>query len=348
MQRPIRGMIDYARAEAFDAIASAYDRHHLHWFLAAGFTECGWLPGISVQHTALPWQTQRVDQVAFIGQTGAMHGWRQGLLQRITASGIPLCAGSATRIQAAEIYAQSLVSFNGSLNGDLNMRVFEVLSAGGFLLTDRLSQQAGLELLLRPGQDCEIYADAEELLDKLAFYRRSPAAALQIAEQGAATYRRGLSAEHRIAVLRDWMLNGRLPDELNPRHDLRTSISQTMARQLALRVAVYEMLQEQQRLRPGLSLLLSPGWPVASALDVVDLVRVHVSVIEPAHAVRREAASASLLQQVNFIEMDAAVRRDWDIVLTTSSDGANEPWRSRAGRVVFADFDAALADGSPA
>ena len=64
------------------------------------------------------------------------------------------------------MYAQSTVSFNASLSGDLNMRVFEVLSAGGFLLTDRLSPQAGLELLLRPGHDCETYGDAEELLDK--------------------------------------------------------------------------------------------------------------------------------------------------------------------------------------
>ena len=90
MRRPIRSMIDYARAEAFDAVASVYDRHHLHWFLAAGFTECAWLPGISVQDTAPPWQTERTDQVAFVGQMGAMHGWRQALLEQVAAAGIPL------------------------------------------------------------------------------------------------------------------------------------------------------------------------------------------------------------------------------------------------------------------
>ena len=233
------------------------------------------------------------------------------------------------------MYAQSFASFNGSLNGDLNMRVFEVLSAGGFLLTDRLSPQAGLELLLRPGQDCETY-DGGELLDKLTFYRRSPAAALRIAEQGAATYRREHLAEHRIAVLRDWMLGGRLQDKFNPRHDLRAATSQAERRQLGLRVAIYEMLQEQQRVRPGLSVLVPPEWPVASLLDVADLVRTRVSVVGP----RRHCAvaAASMLAQVEFVETDAAVRRDWDIVLTTSAEGANEPWRSRAGRVVFADF----------
>ena len=338
MRRPIRSMIDYARTEAFDAVASVYDRHHLHWFLAAGLTECAWLPGISVQDTAPPWQTERTDQVAFVGQMGAMHGWRHALLEQVAAAGIPLRAGLATRAQAAALYAQSFASFNGSLNGDLNMRVFEVLSAGGFLLTDRLSPQAGLELLLRPGQDCETYGDGGELLDKLTFYRRSREAALRIAEQGAATYRRAHLAGHRIKMLRDWMLDGRLPDKFNPRHDLRAATSQGAAEQLGLRVAIYEMLQEQQRVTPGLSVLAPPEWPVASVLDVADLVRIRVSVVGPAPALRAAVAAASMLGQVEFVEIDAAVGRDWDIVLTTSAEGANEPWRSRAARVVFTDF----------
>jgi hypothetical protein len=203
MQRPIGFLLDYARSEPYDAVASAYDRQHLHWFLAAGFENCAWLPGITVQHVPMPWHAQRDDQVVFVGQTGAMHAWRQTLLDSIAAAGVPLLAGQATRPQAAALFSQSLVSFNGSLNGDLNMRVFEVLSAGGFLLTDRLSPQAGFELLLRPGVDCETYRDAPELLDKIAFYRRSPTAALRIAEQGAATSARasGLRSDRIVASM---------------------------------------------------------------------------------------------------------------------------------------------------
>ena len=98
------------------------------------------------------------------------------------------------------------------------------------------------------------------------------------------------------------------------------------------------MLQEQQRARPGLSVPLSADWPAASVLDVADLVRTRVSTIASASALRADLARASILRQVEFVEADAAVMRDWDIVLTTSSDGVNEPWRSRAGRVVFAEF----------
>lgn len=338
MGQPIGFMLDYARAESFDAVASVYDRQHLHWFLAAGFENCAWLPGITVQHLPMPWQAQRLDQVAFVGQTAATHAWRQVLLERIAAAGFPLRSGQATRAQAADVYAQSLISFNGSLNGDLNMRVFEVLSAGGFLLTDRLSPQAGLELLLRPGQECETYQDADELLDKLAFYRRSPTAALQIAKQGAATYQREHLAGDRLSVLRQWLLGGALPGWCNPRHDLRAVVSQAAAKQLALRVAIYEMVQESQRVQPGVSVLVSPGWPVASVMDLVDLVRTELSVIGPNPALRAAAAAASISEQVTLIETDAAVGRNWDIVLTTIADAENEPWRRSARRVVFADF----------
>ncbi len=339
MSRPIHRLIGYARDEAFDAIASVYDRHHIHWFLAAGFANAAWLPGISVMHASAPWRTERTDQVIFIGQTGELHGWRNALLDRIAAAGVPLRKGLAGRAHAAVEYATSLVSFNGSLNGDLNMRVFEVLSAGGFLLTDRLSPQAGLELLLRPGQDCETYTDADELLDKIAFYRRSPAAALRIAEQGAATYRTHHLAEHRITVLRDWMLDGALPDLFNPRHDLRAATSEAAAGQLTSRVAIYEVLQERQRLQSGLSVLAPPDWPVASVLDMADLARCRMAVVDPTQALRAAVSAASLSDQVEFVEAATAVRRNWDIVLTTSPQGTNEPWRGRAGQVLFVAFE---------
>lgn len=125
-------------------------------------------------------------------------------------------------------------------------------------------------------------------------------------------------AKVQIRELRDWMLTGRLPDCFNPRHDLRTSASQAAAAQLDLRLAAYEMLQEHQRVRPGTSVLVSAEWPAASVLDMADLVRTHVSIIGPATALREAAAAASVSEQVEFLDAHAAVRRHWDIVLTTS------------------------------
>jgi hypothetical protein len=48
--------------------------------------------------------------------------------------------------------------------------------------------------------------------------------------------------------------------------------------------------------------------------------------------------AASVQDQMTFVETNAAAEGAWDIVLTTSPDGANEPWRRGAERVVFVDF----------
>ena len=132
-------------------------------------------------------------------------------------------------------------------------------------------------------------------------------------------------------------MDGRLPDRFNPRHDLRIAASQAAARQLDPRITIYELVQERQRVQCGLSVLVSPGWSVASVMDLVDLTRTRVTVVEPAPALRAAAAAASVLAQLAFIDADTAARQNWDIVLTASADAADEPWRRRAG-VLFADF----------
>ena len=254
------------------------------------------------------------------------------------AAGVPVYAGYATRARSAALYAQSIVSFNGSLNGDLNMRVFEVLSRG-FLLTDRLSPQAGLELLLRPGHDCETYGDAVELLDKIAFYRRSPLPRCGSPSRARRRIDGNIwpSIGSRCCATGCWTVDCRTG--FNSRHDLRlAACSEAAAGQLDPRLAIYEIVQERQRplavvVRGGLA-----GWPLASVMDLADLMRTRVTVIEPAPALRAAAAAASVLNQLAFIDADAAARQDWDIVLTASADAANEPWRRRAGRVLFAEF----------
>jgi hypothetical protein len=338
MDKPIRRMLDYALAERFDAVASVYDRHHLHWFLAAGFDKCAWLPGISVEHVATAWQSDRADEVVFVGQTGPLHVYRNTLLQRVKQAGVPVRAGAARRAVSRELYARGAISFNCSLNGDLNMRVFEVLSAGGFLLTDRISASAGLAALLRIGEDYETYRDGDELLDKIAFYRAHPDAALRIAEHGAAHFRYCCLPELRRAELVNWMLDDTLPDVFNPRHDLRAEFSCASVDQLALRVASYEALQHRQQFQPDATVLIPHDWPVAAALDLTDLVRMRLFAIEPWPELRRAAAAAGVLSQLSFISLDAAARRDWDVVLTARQDDSAEPWRARAALVAFAAF----------
>ena len=66
------------------------------------------------------------------------------------------------------IFNQAKIVFNCSLNRDLNLRVFESLGCGSFLLTDHALN--GLTDLFEDGKHLSIYHSDQELLDKAQYY----------------------------------------------------------------------------------------------------------------------------------------------------------------------------------
>ena len=73
----------------------------------------------------------------------------------------------------ARTYSASRIVFNRSIRNDVNMRVFEALACGSLLLTNDLADNGQAELF-RDGEHLATYADAEELLDRAAFYLTRP------------------------------------------------------------------------------------------------------------------------------------------------------------------------------
>lgn len=315
MVEPISHITDYACTEKFDFVTSFHDRQHLHWFFAAGIEQIGWFPLASVEDCPSPWNENRIDQIAFVGQYGALHPYRKYLLQNLAQQGIPLDASTAPRVTAAQKYANSIISFNCSLNGDINLRNFEILSAGGFLLTDRLSPQSGFDLILTPGEHCETYSSQEELIEKVKFYRQRPDAALRIARQGHEHYQQFHRPEKKARQIIDWVLRGNLPDLYNPHLDQRFAISRQYQHLLSSRILLYEKIQEIHRQHPQLSVLLAPECPAILALDLIDLPRLSVYVMESAGEVKELARQAGVLSQLKCIDLQEASSRVWDILV---------------------------------
>ena len=187
--QPISSLIDYAHAQSFTHVISLNNRHHLHWFDEAGFHRLAWFPGISVRHLPRPTNKSRDQRVVSIGQSGSFHPRRTRIFELLSqADEIATDFREASRVESADAYANSVLSLNVSLNGDLNMRVFEVLSAGGCLLTDALSEEAGLDLLFEDGREILTYADERELIDRARYYLEHPDEAYAIARAGHRRY----------------------------------------------------------------------------------------------------------------------------------------------------------------
>jgi len=70
----------------------------------------------------------------------------------------------------AKIYSQAKIVFNKSADGEINMRVFEALSCGGLLLTDRLKQEVGLEEIFEDKKHLVLYDNGNDLLEKIDYY----------------------------------------------------------------------------------------------------------------------------------------------------------------------------------
>lgn len=278
LNRPLRTMIDYARKAGFDFIVSSHNRHHLHWFAEAGLTQLAWIPALKAQHIPRPISKDRKSQICFVGQWSVFHPRRQRLLTALQSHQLALVTTRADREESADLYASSVASFNASLNGDLNLRVFEVLSAGGCLLTDRLSAQSGLDLILREDRDYCAYDSAEELVDKAHFLLREPAAALALARAGNRTYCQTILPQRQAEALLDWVFGGRLDsaygiDPAPPRPNPPPSLN--------LRLSVYEALQEAHRYLEKPVVLFSSALPVIFQQDAADLYRLDMSVGDP-------------------------------------------------------------------
>ena len=269
LDSPIRKLIDYAKAGNFDRIVCTFTRQHAHWFAEAGFADVVWLPGL-VPNVARPFSERRVRRICFFGHLSKHHVRRVQMLTAIDRlKEFPLLIRKrGGHHESADHYASSAVSLNCSLNGDLNLRVFEVLAAGGCLLTDRLSAQAGLDLLLKEGTHYVAYETVEECIEKTRFLLQNPAIALEIARSGHEAFHARMRPEQRARQLWDWMFHGRIDSCFRVTDFAHGGAGDP---DLADRLRVYEALQELHRTHLNPSVLFMNDAPAVHILDALDL-----------------------------------------------------------------------------
>lgn len=84
--------------------------------------------------------------------------------------------------RAADVYTRSRVVFNHAINGDLNMRVFEVLATRSCLLTPTVPGMT--QLGLEDGVNLVTYRDLNEAVEKARYYIDHDEARERVAQAG--------------------------------------------------------------------------------------------------------------------------------------------------------------------
>lgn len=274
LKYPLRQMVEYARDARADFVVSICNRHHLRWFRAAGFARVAWFPSLAVRHVPRPIRPNRKPQLGFVGQSGGRHVRRARLIALMLDSRLPLAVATGSREASADVYAESVACFNASLNGDLNFRVFEVLSAGGCLLTDRLAPESGLSLLLQEDTHYFGYDTPEELLDKARYLLRNPERALAAARAGNAAFVGSMLPRRRAADLLAWVFEDRLDDLYRVPADGPVD----PAVDLMDRLRIYEALQQVHLEKERPRVLFDPAVQQVFRSDAADLRRLDVTV----------------------------------------------------------------------
>jgi GT2 family glycosyltransferase/tetratricopeptide (TPR) repeat protein/2-polyprenyl-3-methyl-5-hydroxy-6-metoxy-1,4-benzoquinol methylase len=173
----------------------------------AGIGDARWLPLACDPAVHRPHALPKQYDISFVGNV--FPGPRSDLLELIRRKYRKTIVGNRYFEEMARTYSASRTVFNRSVRNDVNMRVFEALACGSLLLTNDLSENGQTELF-GDGVHLATYRDAEELLDKLAYYLAHDAAREKVETAGRQeavakhTYRhrmeRILEAAERVAV----------------------------------------------------------------------------------------------------------------------------------------------------
>lgn len=327
LNRPIQTLLTYAAQENFDAIISDHDRQHLHFFREAGFQNVYWIPCLNIYPHEQPVMENKIYDVTFVGQVGRWHPNRKTVLNYLKSKGIVVNIMQAPHEQAAEIYAKSLINLNISLNGDMNLRVFEILSSGGFLLTDRLSRESGLEMIFKDGEHLVCYDSPEDLVEKIRYYLNHPHEARAIAQKGYEEYKRRHSPEVKTNELMDYIFHGRTNPLYEITLDKRSIYVGGGSREtLFARIAFYEFVQNLHLNNIQINLLFTLSVNPQILCDLSDLPRLNIYVRNNDNEI--PTASLSLWCDTGIGDRVHTIGEEdirnaqgvWDGVVMTSSD----------------------------
>ena len=241
---------------------------HLHFF--AGLKNVFWLPASIVLESYIPQAFAKSYDVIFRGSKSELHCYRNRILDCLHNSKINVDIQTKDYISSLQDYVKSHIVVNTSLNGDLNRRVFEVLMAGGFLLTDRIRPQSGLFDLFEEGVHFECYGDEAELIEKIQFYLAHPDQAAQIAAAGHQQFLDRYSPQSIQQKLYHYIFNNEIEAQFKQVRRPQTQFK------LYTRIKLYELIQELHRLNAALSILCYKICP-EMVIDPVDLSRSYLT-----------------------------------------------------------------------
>lgn len=165
-----------------------------------------WLPH-AVEPLAYPKQenfTKHFD-VCFIGHVNSRN--REDALNRLFSEFPNFDYGQALFEDAAKRFGNSKIVFNIAMKDDTNMRNFEALATGSFLLTDRVSY---IDELFEDKKHLVLYDGLDDMVEKAKYYLDHDDERNAIAQAGYEHVMANHTIQHRIDVILNEFMKSRV------------------------------------------------------------------------------------------------------------------------------------------
>lgn len=167
-----------------------------------------WLPYAAEPEVHKKFDLPKIYDVVFVGNVNpSIYPERVKLLKLIGEKFNLKVFTNVYGEDMAKIYSQAKIVFNKSAAGEINMRVFETLACGSFLLTDRLKPEVGLEEIFEDKKHLVLYDNEKDLLEKINYYLTHETEREEIAYNGYKEVLSNHTYEHRVEEILNLVKN---------------------------------------------------------------------------------------------------------------------------------------------
>jgi hypothetical protein len=301
-------------AKQFDHVFIA-QREYLQAFRDAGNRSVHWLPLGCDPDIHRKTTTTKEHVVGFVG---SLNDDRRVKLLSSIERAFPVACKRAFWEDMADVFSRSRIIFNNAVKNDLNMRVFEALSTGSFLLTD-LAQSSGQDELFRAGEDLGVYTD-DAITEAVSYYLEHDDERELIAQHGQQIIHNGHTYAHRLEDMFDVVLGGRLTTPTAGELRERSVAGITPVTPAPVSQTVYGAVRRQQRSFVIPVLDMSPASPfnITTLLHDLEQVEGDVIVVFNSSEMAERLRAHPRIDYSAVMSHNVGVGRAWNIGLAMS------------------------------
>ena len=293
-------------AKNFDHVFIA-QREYISDFKKMGITNVHWLPlGCDLEIHNKFSDIKKYD----LGFVGSFYGnkRRQDLLNHLKTK-FSVHIERAFWKEMSTVFSESKIVFNNAVRNDLNMRVFEVMCSGSFLLTDLAKNSAQNELFVE-NEDIAVYDDYT-ISNTVEFYLENDELREAIAKRGQEIIRSAHKYEDRttelLKVLSGERLETSTAEELRAKSLLNISVTNEKINKLKRSFVI-----------PVIDYSPASEYNIKTLLNDLEKIGGEIIIVFNSEEVANQMKDDPRIDQYAIMKNNVGVSRAWNIGLNIS------------------------------